>query len=337
MNTSLLSRRAFAFSAAALLAAPALHAQPASRFARSLAAARELDQLHSLCIAQGGQTVLAEAIRGPSPDRAVNVKSVSKTLVASLTGSVIGTGAIPGPDARLGDLAPGLIPNGADPRVAALTVADLLTMQTGLERTSGGNYGAWVSSRNWVADALARPMVGRPGEGMLYSTGSYHILGALLSEVTGDSLLTLARRHLGEPLGVRIDAWTRDPQGRYMGGNNMALSPRAMLAFGEAYRTGGVGPEGRLVPEDWVAASWQPRTRSAFSGDDYGYGWFLFEAAGARVAYARGYGGQMIYVMPDHELTVAVTSDETQPARSEGHAGALKRLLTEVILPEAMA
>ncbi|AMY68131.1 serine hydrolase domain-containing protein [Frigidibacter mobilis] len=337
MTLPLLSRRAFALSAAAALAAPALHAQPAPRFARSLAAARGLGQLHSLCIAQNGQTLLAEAIRGPSPDRAVNVKSVSKTLVASLTGAVIGSGAIPGPDARLGDLAPGLIPNGADPRVADLTVADLLTMQTGLERTSGGNYGAWVSSSDWVADALARPMVGRPGNGMLYSTGSYHILGALLSEVTGDSLLTLARRHLGEPLGVRIDAWTQDPQGRYMGGNNMALSPRAMLAFGEAWRTGGAGPEGRLVPADWVTASWTPRTRSAFSGDDYGYGWFLFTAAGSRVAYARGYGGQMIYVLPGHALTVAVTSDESQPARSEGHAGALKRLLTEVIVPEAMA
>lgn len=335
MTMPLLSRRAFALSAAALLAAPAVRAQPAQRFARSLAAARELEQLHSLCIAQEGQTVLAEAIRGPAPGQAVNVKSVSKTLVASLTGSVIGTGAISGPEARLGDLAPGLIPDGADPRVAELTVADLLTMQAGLERTSGPNYGAWVSSRDWVADALARPMVGRPGRGMLYSTGSYHILGALLSEVTGDSLLTLARRHIGEPLGVRIDGWTRDPQGRYMGGNNMALSPLAMLAFGEAWRTGGMGPEGRLVPEEWVAASWQPRTRSVFSGDDYGYGWFLFEAAGTRVAYARGYGGQMIYVVPDRALTVAVTSDETQPARSEGHAGALKRLLAEVILPEA--
>jgi len=335
MSLHLLTRRAFTVTAAAALAAPALHAQPAPRFARSLAAARELGQLHSLCIAQNGQTVLAEAIRGPSPDRAVNVKSVSKTLVASLTGAVIGSGALSGPEARLGEVAPGLIPSGADPRVADLTVADLLTMQTGLERTSGPNYGAWVSSRDWVADALARPMVGRPGSGMLYSTGSYHILGALLSEVTGDSLLTLARRHIGEPLGVRIDGWTRDPQGRYMGGNNMALSPRAMLAFGEAFRRGGMGPEGRLVPEDWVAASWQPRTRSVFSGDDYGYGWFLFQAAGTRVAYARGYGGQMIYVLPDHALTVAITSDESQPARSEGHAGALKRLLTEVIVPEA--
>lgn len=313
------------------LASPAvLRAQ--DRFAAARDRARGMTQLHSLCIAKGGETVLAEAFRGPAPDRAVNVKSVSKTLVASLTGAVIGEGALPGVGATLGEVAPGLIPEGADPRVAGITVADLLTMQAGLDRTSGANYGAWVSSRNWVADALSRPMLRDPGTGMLYSTGSYHVLGAVLTEATGDSLLTLARRHLGDPLGLRIDGWTRDPQGRYMGGNNMALSPLGMLAFGEAWRRGGLGADGRLVPEGWVAEAWTPRTRSVFSGDDYGYGWFLFDAGGARVAYARGYGGQMIYVVPDRGLTVAVTSDDGLPARSEGHAGDLKRLLTETIL-----
>lgn len=66
-------------------------------------------------------------------------------------------------------------------------------------------------------------MVGVPGDGMLYSTGSYHVLGAVLSEVSGKSLLSLARERLGSPLGFAVPAWTRDPQGRYLGGNEMAL------------------------------------------------------------------------------------------------------------------
>ena len=36
---------------------------------------------------------------------------------------------------------------------------------------------------------------------------------------------------IGRPLAIDIPPWTRDPQGLYMGGNNMALSPRAMLAI----------------------------------------------------------------------------------------------------------
>ncbi|MEI4485828.1 serine hydrolase [Frigidibacter sp. MR17.14] len=327
---------ATALAAPALLALPRGVSAQSDRFARSRAAAAALDQLHALVILQDGREVLAEAFRGPAPDRAVNVKSVSKTLVASIAGSVMAEGRIT-PATTLAEAAPRLIPRGADPRVGALTLADFLTMQTGLDRTSGANYGAWVQSRDWVRYVLERPMVGTPGRGMLYSTGSFHVLGAVLSEVTGESLLALARRHLGQQLGVRIDAWTRDPQGFYMGGNNMALSPRAMAAFGEAWRQRGAGPAGRLVPEAWVADSWQPRTRSVFSGDDYGYGWFLFDAGGSRVAYARGYGGQMICVLPDRGLVVAVTSDDSRPARSEGHAGDLKRLLVETILPDAFA
>jgi hypothetical protein len=51
-------------------------------------------------------------------------------------------------------------------------------------------------------------------------------------------------------------------------GNNMLLSPRAMVAFGEAIRTGGAP----VVSARWIETSWKPRTRSLFFGHDYGYG-----------------------------------------------------------------
>jgi CubicO group peptidase (beta-lactamase class C family) len=297
--------------------------------------ARALDQLNAIVIGVDGEVVAAEAFRGPAVDRAVNVKSVSKTIVAALTGIAIDRGALSGTAATLGEVAPGLIPRDADPRVTGITVADLLTMQAGLERTSGGNYGAWVESRNWVADALSRPMVRQPGAGMLYSTGSYHVLGAVLTEVTGRSLLEQAREGLGDPLDIDVPPWTRDPQGYYMGGNEMALSPLAMFRFGEVYRLGGAIDGARVLSEAWVAESLVPRTRSNFSGDDYGYGWFLREAGGHEMAYARGYGGQMIFVVPSLRLTVAITSDPNRPARSDGHVGDLQRLMAESVVPAA--
>lgn len=291
--------------------------------------ARALDQMHAIVIGKNGEIVLAEALRGPALSRPHNIKSVSKSVVAALTGIAIDAGELPGLDATLGDLAPGLIPRDADPRVAALTIENLVTMQAGLERTSGGNYGGWVSSRNWVADALSRPFVAEPGSGMLYSTGSFHILGAILSEVTGQSLLSLARRGIGDPLGIEIPAWTRDPQGRYMGGNEMALTPEGLWRFGEAYRTGGTP----ILSNAWVRDSFTPRTRSRFSRHDYGLGWFLTQSDGTRIAYGRGYGGQMIYVVPEAGVTVAITSDPLRPARSQGYAGDLNALMARVILP----
>lgn len=237
---------------------------------------------------------------------------------------------------RLGDLAPRLIPSGADPRVAALTVEDLVTMQTGLERTSGGNYGAWISSRDWVADALSRPIVGQPGNGMLYSTGSYHVLGALLSEVSGSSLLELARQRLGNPLDIEIPAWTRDPQGRYLGGNEMALTLAAMTRFGEVFLTQGRWNDQQVLDAAWVSASLTPKTRSPFSGLSYGYGWFLGQAKGQDYALARGYGGQVICIMPGLNLSLALTSDSTRPARSQGYFGDIMRLIEDDVIPAAM-
>ena len=211
-------------------------------------------------------------------------------------------------------------------------------MQAGLGRTSGANYGAWVSSRDWVGYALSQPFVAPPGERMLYSTGSFHVLGAALSRASGESLLALARGWLGAPLDIEIPAWTRDPQGFYLGGNEMALSPMAMLAFGEMYRRDGRAADGApVLSRGWVESSFVARTRSPFSGLDYGYGWFLGRRAGRRIALARGYGGQLIALVPELGLTVVVTSDPTRPARSEGYFGDLMDLLAEAVIPDAAA
>ncbi len=332
----MITRRTLLTAPAVLaLTAHAGRAQAAWDRAGDRAAA--LDQLHSLIVAQDGQTVLARRVRGPGLDTPVNVKSVSKTLVAALTGTALDRGEIPSLDATLGNLAPRLIPAGADPRVARLTVENLLTMQAGLERTSGRNYGAWVSSRNWVADALSRPMVAEPGGPMLYSTGSYHILGALLTETTGRSLLSLARTRLGTPLDMPFPAWVADPQGRYLGGNDMATSPRALLRFAEMIRRGGTTEDTRVVSRAWIDDSFRTRTQSRWSGLGYGLGWFLGRSHGTQVALARGYGGQVVAVAPRLGLSVVITSDPTRPARSAGYFGDLMALLDEAILPAARA
>ncbi len=331
------TRRSFLLSVAALAAARGARADSAVGWAQAADAARAFDQLHALVISHKGKIVLAEAFRGPAVDRAVNVKSVSKTIVAALTGAAIDRGEIDSPDETLGALVPELIPSSADPRVAEISIGDLLTMQAGLERTSGPNYGDWVSSPNWVAYALTRPFVMQPGMQMQYSTGSFHILGAVLSRLAGQSLLELARRRIGDPLQIEIPAWTRDPQGYYLGGNEMALSPLAMVSFGELYRHGGLWQNNRVLSEEWVTTSFVARTRSRFSGLEYGYGWFLGELNGRRLAIARGYGGQLIGVVPALDLTIAITSDPTRPARSGGYFGDLMDLIADRIIPAAAA
>jgi CubicO group peptidase (beta-lactamase class C family) len=236
---------------------------------------------------------------------------------------------VPSVTATLGQVAPAILPRDATEGAADITLEDLVTLRAGLERTSGPNYGSWVNSPNWLADALTRPMVAQPGTRMLYSTGSTHILGAALTQATGRSLLALSRDWLGDPLGIEIPPWTRDPQGYYMGGNEMALRPSAMLKLAVLMRDGGRVADRQVVSENWIAASMQAHGRSPWSGLAYGYGWFL-SASGW--VLARGYGGQIIAAHPRRGLAVAITSDPTRPARSGGYFGDLMRLLDGPVL-----
>jgi CubicO group peptidase (beta-lactamase class C family) len=301
----------------------------------TLERAARLPSLHALLAARDGETLVERAFRGPGLDRPTNVKSVSKTIMAALAGAAIDRGVLEGVDQRIVPVLDGLVPADADPRVAEITVDHLLTMRAGLERTSGPNYGAWVTSRNWVRYALSRRFVDEPGGRMLYSTGSYHLLSAVLTRASGRSTLALARHWLGEPLGIDIPPWTRDPQGFYLGGNNMALSPRTLLRFGEMYRQRGLHEGRRVLPESWVETSWRPRVRSIFTGHAYGYGWFIARARGHLVYYAWGYGGQMIYIVPDLGLTAVIASNPATPSGRNGYVRELHALLADGLIPAA--
>lgn len=311
--------------------------QPLPSFAAAIERARSLPAIETLLVATEGETRIDEGFRGNRTSSATNIKSASKSVISALVGMAIDKGLIEGPDQPIGDFLRADFPADPDPRLAEVTVGNLLSMQAGLERTSGANYGAWISSRNWVRDALARPFASDPGGPMLYSTGSTHLLSAILTKASGRSTLALAREWL-RPAGVEIADWERDPQGVYLGGNQMAMTPRSLLAFGELYRRGGMAEDGaRLLSQDWIDRSWTPRTTSQFHDGRYGYGWFIENFAGHDGVYGWGYGGQMIYVIPDLALTVAITSDDSQPSGRGGYVQELHRLVAETIVPAAQA
>ena len=304
--------------------------------ARTVEAAGRLPRIRSLLVLRDGQTLAEHRFNGGPPlDRPVNIKSASKSVMSALVGIAIERRVLNGTDQPVLSVLRTDAPASPDPRLAQVTVGHLLSMQAGLERTSGEYYGRWVSSPNWVRFALARPFVDTPGGAMLYSTGNTHLLSAMLTKASGRSTLQLAREWLGQPLGITIPAWSTDPQGIYLGGNEMSLSPRALARFGELYRQDGMIDGKRILPAAWIAQSWTPRAVSPWSGGQYGYGWFIGEANGHPVRFAWGFGGQMVYVVPDLRLTVVMTSDANS-TRDGGHIDALHRLLSEGIVPAAV-
>ncbi|WP_196238077.1 serine hydrolase domain-containing protein [Vreelandella sulfidaeris] len=297
-----------------------------------------LNRIHSVVVAYNGDIIHEHHQGGPGVASPANIKSLSKTVLAAITGAAIEAGVIESVDQPMVELFGEHLPSGIDPKVSEITVAHLLAQQAGLERTSGSNYGAWVASDNWVNDALTRPFVDEPGGEMLYSTGTSHLLSAALTHASGETTHSLAQRLLGNPLNITIRPWLRDPQGIYFGGNDMQLSPRALIEVGELYRNDGIvfdetGNGERVLPEGWVEASWQPRGTSRWTGDGYGFGWFITQLAGEDVYYGRGYGGQALYVIPERKMTVVITSDPSPPSPGGQFQHQLNRLVVGLLSP----
>jgi CubicO group peptidase (beta-lactamase class C family) len=288
----------------------------------------------SLLVQRKGEMIVERYYRGMTAERTTNMKSVSKTLLSPLVGIAIRDGLLEGPDEPLGDLFPEywerLEAAGLEESKQDLRLHHLLSMTTGIQSTSFGNYGAWVSSRDWAWDQLRRPVVCRPGC-FEYSTGNTHLLSAVLSERSGMSLRAYAREKFFGPLGITLPEWDRDPQGRYLGGNNMAMRPRDLLRVGEVFMHGGRWEGRQLVPEDWISLSWRPRATSPWNGHRYGYLWWSDDWGGHTAYFAWGYGGQYLVLVPSLDLVAVVTSSLSRTQR--GHTGRLRDFFDEYLIP----
>lgn len=283
---------------------------------------------------QNGELNQERYWRGHGRNRPQNIKSASKTVLSALVGIAIEQGHIGSVDDPIRLYLPDLVDSLQPETKRNITIKHLLTMSSGLSSTSFRNYGAWVSTRDWVKSALDRQLVSEPGNRMSYSTGDTHILSAVLTAATGMSTMAYAQRYLFTPLGVRIGGWDRDPKGIYFGGNNMSLSPAGLLAFGRLYLDAGQYDRVQVVPKDWIiesvetqfeATSYNPR------GHNYGYLWWNNEFGGHQAWFAWGYGGQYVFVFPSLDAVVVITGNPD--ARGRGANDIIYSVMDEAIVP----
>ena len=296
-------------------------------FTRAHQAAQRLPRLHSLLINHGGELVFEEYYNDTDPNRPANMKSAS-----ALVGIAIDKGLIEGVEQAVADYFPELGATGSEIEKSTITIENLLTMQSGLETTSNRNYGKWVLSDNWVEFALNQPLVATPGTRMIYSTGSTHLLSAILAKASGMSTKQFAQQMLTSELGYSMSYWPQDPQGVYFGGNDMEMTPRQMMRFGTLYLQDGRYDNRQIVSQNWIEQSHKPHAISPRGqGRFYGYGWWLRDLAGMQVPVAWGYGGQLIFVVKELDLVVVATSESTPGAQRRGHLGRLYDLVEGLV------
>lgn len=264
--------------------------------------------ISSILISQKGNLVAEEYFGRMNARRGHNIKSASKSILSILTGIAIDRGYLRGTDQPIGEYFPDYFEANPDSVKESITIGDLLTMRSGLASTSRRSYGRWVVSENWVDYVLDRPLTGTPGIDRNYSTGSTHLLAVIIARASGMSLYQFANRYLFDPMDIRVAGWDRDPQGYYMGGNNMALKPRDMVKIGELMMNMGVYNGEQLVPSKWIVESVKPVTGRRAGINNYGYLWFRRTVAGREMVYAFGNGGQYIMILPEIESVITVTT-----------------------------
>ena len=291
---------------------------------------REYPDLHSLVVVRNGYLIVEEYFAGWSADRLHPLQSVTKSFQSALIGIAIGRGEIEGVEERVLDFFPNMtgIEN-VDDRKRRMRLEDLLTMRSGTDYREGyaGSPHSTLNGmrRGWDRFILGRPMLREPGTHFQYDSGGVILMSAILKQRTGMHADEYADRYLFPKIGVERADWFRNADGHPHTGGGLDLRPRDMARFGLLYLREGRWGDEQVVPASWVEASIQRHvTRGRGHEVGYGYLWWLSEpdpaGAGSEDIYsARGFRGQYIFVVPEHDLVVVVTggtrhyTDEAKP------------------------
>lgn len=334
-----------------------------AQYAAELAASDPEFFLDSFTVIRNGH-IVAEIYANPNyPQDSLHVlHSATKSIVSALIGIAIERGLIESVDVRLVDIFAGRDIANLDPDKEALTVRNLLSMQTGLHSRDSHLYGyeglfALQQSEDWLQFALDLPMSAAPGTRFDYSNISTFLLGAILAEVTAGDVLSFARETLFDPLGIKDVRWEKTRDGLPIAWARMWMKPNDLAKIGLLYLQKGRWDGQQVIPRAWVETSVSPyaypknsvdilnpdmtRDHLASGGnliaqrflrpfaDGYGYQWWL---DGAGNYLALGTNGQYLIVSPATNVIVVAT------AKSKGLAQFTPaKLFYDFVLPAVQA
>lgn len=161
--------------------------------------------------------------------------------------------------------------------------------------------------------------VALPGTVFNYSTAESHVLGWVLQNATGRPPAEYLSEKIWQPLGMEDDAtWLLDrPGGTTLAGAALNARLRDYARLGLLMLNDGMHDGKRILPEGWVERATTPSKPYLERLDPevfgYQYQWWvvpdgLVVSNGSGAFEAQGLQGQFLYIDPQHELVVAMTS-----------------------------
>jgi len=132
-----------------------------------------------------------------------------------------------------------------------------------------------------------------------------------------------------EKIGITDAVFETDPSGDFVGSSYLYATARDYARFGLLYLNDGVFSGERILPEGWVKYT---RTPASGSGGKYGALFWLnidgrYPSAPSDMFSCEGHDGQMIFIMPSHDIVVVVLGFSHKPDNSLDFDRLLKDIL----------
>jgi CubicO group peptidase (beta-lactamase class C family) len=235
--------------------------------------------------------------------------SLSKSFTSTAIGIAIDEGLLRIDDAVL-TFFPDDSPDQPSDNLRAMTVKHLLTMNTGHHEDT--TNAVWRGEDdNWPRAFLSLPVEHEPGSWFVYNTAATYMLSAIITRLTGETLVEYLRPRLFDPLGIKDPTWDADPLGRSVGGSGLHITTEDIARFGQLYLQKGQWEGQQIVSETWIdeATKAHSDTSNTQSNPDWtaGYGYQFWRN---RQGSYRGDGafGQFCLVFPEQGAVLAITS-----------------------------
>lgn len=269
----------------------------------------QMPTLKAFVVARQGYIVLEAYYGGYRASTPVDLRSVTKAVMASVVATEIRAGRLKGLDDSLTTYYPWLATTG-DERHGKVRLRHLLDLSAGYIMGADGQVD--TDKATWY---LSRPVHAEPGASWEYDEALYDVLSYLVRKIDARGARTVAREELFAPLGIADAAsrWPVDNLGNVYGAAGLRLTGREMLSLGELYRREGNWDGRQVLPADWVAPMLVRPSELADNQQVWFRGWRQVVLAGHLTLFALGYGGQYIVLVPDLGLVVAAGADPNVP------------------------
>lgn len=270
----------------------------------------------SLLVLRYGNIVFEEYYNGSTVDSLHQIRSATKSILSALIGIAIKDGVLHDVEAKAVEFFHEYVTPEMDARINDISLKHLLTMTSGIpyDFMMYMHMLQWIQLDNPIEELFTETLESQPGDKFNYNDPGVHMLSAILSKVSKVKASDYAEKYLFNELGINNFTWPSDSQGNTIGCAELTLRTRDMAKFGQLYLNKGKWKDKQIIPSEWIAESTTvPTEGGSPGGDRYGYLWWITKIDNYSAYYAFGFGGQLIYVVPNLDIVAVITSDFYSP------------------------